>query len=91
MFSRGSRYAGLETYTVTRPDGTTITVTRLPLPDARPIVGYHPHPEGERLDHIAARYLHDPTAFWQLCDANNSLSPDALGARPYIGVPPRKR
>jgi len=33
MFAPSSRYAGLVTYTLTRPDGSTVIATRLPLPN----------------------------------------------------------
>jgi hypothetical protein len=36
--------------------------------------------EADRLDTIAAHYLGDPELFWQICDANNALSPDELTA-----------
>ncbi|WP_068076539.1 hypothetical protein [Novosphingobium lentum] len=88
MFTANSRYAGLGTYTVTLDDGRTVTATNLPVSQRGPVLGYHPRIEGDRLDLLAARYLKDPTAFWRLCDANTSFSPDALAARPLIGIPP---
>jgi hypothetical protein len=51
------------------------------------VTGYHQRRDGERLDLIAAQYLTDATATWRLCDANNSMVPDALGARSFIGIP----
>lgn len=87
MFAPDSRYAGLGTYTVTLPDGRKVTATNLPLPNAGPLLGYHPKVVGDRLDLLAARYLNHPTWSWKLCDANNSPSPDALIARPLIGIP----
>jgi hypothetical protein len=87
MFSPNSRYAGLATYAVTMPDGTMVTATRLPLPDPLALAGYHRRVVGDRLDLLAARYLKDPTFFWQLCDSNNAPVADALNARDLIGVP----
>ena len=29
--------------------------------------------EGERLDHLAARYFGDPEQFWRICDANGAM------------------
>jgi hypothetical protein len=89
MFFPGSRYETTGTYTVTLPNDKTVRVTKLPLPQSRAILGYHHRLEGQRLDLIANRYLKDPTAFWQLCDANNALVPDALAARDLIGIPPK--
>jgi hypothetical protein len=87
MFAPDSRYAGLGTYTVTLADGRVVTATNLPLPRPGALIGYHPKVVGDRLDLLAARYLNDPTWSWKLCDANNSPSPDALVARPLIGIP----
>jgi hypothetical protein len=87
MFASNSRYAGIATYTVTLPDGSMVTATRLPLPSPLALAGYHRRVVGDRLDLLAARYLKDPTFFWQLCDSNNAPVPDALDARELIGIP----
>jgi hypothetical protein len=87
MFASNSRYFALGTYTVTTTDGRVVTATRLPLPQAAPLAGFHRRVQGDRLDLLAARFLNDPTAFWRLCDANNSPAPDGLAARDLIGIP----
>jgi hypothetical protein len=87
MFASNSRYAQQLTYTVATADGRIVTVVRLPLPQSLPLAGYHPRIAGERLDLLSARYLNDATFFWRLCDANNAPAPDALAARPLIGIP----
>jgi hypothetical protein len=89
MFFPGSRYANSGTYTLTLPGGTTVAVTRLPLPSNRTLTGFHRRQQGQRLDLMASRYLADPTTFWQLCDANNAMVPDALAAHNLIGIPSR--
>ena len=91
MFSSNSRYAKTGTFTVTLPDGRTVTATRLPVPSRPQILGYHRRLDGQRLDLIAARYLSDATAFWRLCDANNSMSPDALASEEKVGIPEAAR
>ncbi len=87
MFAANSRYYGLGTYTVKLPGGRTVSATQLPLARPGPLLGYHPRVAGDRLDLLAARYLNEPTWTWKLCDANGSPSPDALIARPTIGIP----
>jgi hypothetical protein len=88
MFATDSRYVKLGTYTVTLPDGRMVTATRLwQSPASMGLAGYHTRAQGDRLDLLAARYLQDPTLFWQLCDANASPSAGALEARPLIGIP----
>jgi hypothetical protein len=89
MIFPGSRYQNTGTYTLTRPDGTVVTALRLPLPGPAVVRGYYRRRgDGQRLDLIANFFLKDATAFWQLCDANNAVVPDALAARDLIGIPP---
>jgi hypothetical protein len=85
MFTATSRYAGLDIAEtpVSNPDGTErlARYTRrrfLPRLDEQTLVGEHVVAPGERLDHIAARYLTDPTRFWLLCDANPVMRPAEL-------------
>jgi len=87
MFTSGSRYAGAGTYVVTRPDGSSVTVTRIPLPGSAPIVGWHRRLDTERLDLLAAYYLKDPTASWQLGWTNDALILEALERHELIAVP----
>lgn len=90
MFFPGSRYLNLASYSVTKTDGAVVSATRLPLPAQTPLLGYHRRLQGERLDLIASHYLSDATAFWRLCDNNNTMGPDALGARDLIGIPGKR-
>jgi hypothetical protein len=87
MFAPNSRYYGLATYTVTMPDGSVVTATRLPLPNPLMLAGYHRRVVGDRLDLLAARYLKDPTFFWRICDSNGAPAPDAVNARDLVGIP----
>ena len=87
MFFTGSRYENAGTTTVTRADGTVVTVTKLPLPATTPVRGYYRRPAGQRLDLIASYFLADPTAFWRLANADNVVVPDALAARDLVGIP----
>jgi hypothetical protein len=86
MFAPNSRYAKMPTSIVTLSDGRTVTAVTLPLPASPPLLGFHRRHTGQRLDLIASHYLADATGFWRLCDANDSMSPDALGARDLIGI-----
>ena len=87
MFFPGSRYAAAGTCQAVRADGTVVTVTCIPLPVPRSVLGWHQRAEGERLDLIAYHYLKDPAQAWVLCEANNCLVPDALAARELIAIP----
>ena len=83
-----SRYQNTVTYSVVRPDGSTVTALKLPQPGVAVVQGYYRQQNEQRLDLAANFFLQDATAFWQLCDANDSVVPDALAARPLIGIPP---
>ena len=50
------------------------------LPQANQLteIQIHQVTDGERLDHITARYLGDPEQFWRVCDANNAMNPPEL-------------
>jgi hypothetical protein len=87
VFAANSRYAEAGTYLVTLPDGTVVTVTRIPRPAAQRPVGWYPRGDAERLDVIAYRFLDDATKSWLLCDVNDAMSPDALAAHDRIGIP----
>ncbi|MEN6575309.1 MAG: LysM domain-containing protein [Phycisphaerales bacterium] len=85
MFDATSRYAKLtiETLTTTGPDGRQRQIRYVPrrfLPAAAEgtTMVEHVVTQGDRLDNIAARYLGDPTQFWQICDANQAMDPNAL-------------
>lgn len=87
MFFPNSRYAQMANYQKQRPDGSVVQVTRLPLPGPAVVLGFFRRSSGQRLDLIANRFLADATAFWRLCDANNTIVPDALANRDLVGIP----
>jgi hypothetical protein len=87
MFTPNSRYADAGTYQVTTHGGEVITVTRLPLPQPQPILGFHRRTNAERLDLLAFHYLGDATAAWRLGWANGAMSLDALGSHETIAIP----
>ena len=45
----------------------------LPQPERFAVLQEHSVSEGERIDHIAAKYLSDPAAFWRILDANGAM------------------
>jgi len=86
MFSRNSRYANVGPYTLRTARGI-VTATRLPIREVPAARGTHPRTDDQRPDHLAAHFLADATAFWRLCDANETIAPDALAARDRIVIP----
>jgi hypothetical protein len=94
LFPATSRYHGLETKKLEKPDGTTIIYLKrrfVPQPENFELLQEHVVTEDERLDNITAHYLSDPGQFWQICDANRAMRPDELtdtiGYRLHITLP----
>lgn len=89
MFEPTSRYSGLETAELTVLDAAgeprVVAYVRrrfvLGAPSTATLIS-HTVVQGERLDHLAARYLGDPTQFWRVCDANGVLRPEELVEEP---------
>lgn len=81
-FPPSSRYHRTPVATLkTAADGREIVYLKrrfVPPPERFALLQEHVVTEGERLDHLAARYLGDPEAFWRLCDANGAIRPDEL-------------
>jgi hypothetical protein len=93
-FPPTSRYHQTPIATLTLPDGREVAYLKrrlVPPPELFALLQEHAVTEGERLDHIAARYLGDPEQFWRLCDANGAIRPDELlepvGRRVRITLP----
>lgn len=93
-FPPTSRYHETPVAKLARADGREVAyLTRrfVPPPERFALIQEHAVSAGERLDHIAARYLGDPEQFWRICDANGALRPDDLleppGRRLRITLP----
>ena len=84
-FPPTSRYYGIDTATLKTTDGRTVVYLRrrfLPSPDRFALLQLHVVSEGERLDHVAAKYMEDPEAFWRIADANGAMRPEELTENP---------
>jgi hypothetical protein len=85
VFEPNSRYFPLETAELELPEGRVVRYVRrrfIPPPTASTDAISHAVRQGERLDHLAFRYLGDPTQFWRICDANGVLRPAELTEEP---------
>ena len=89
-----SRYYGIEVATLETVDGKQIRFLRrrfLPPSAGFAVLREHVVSDGERMDHVAARELGDPEAFWRICDANDAMRPEDLttviGRRLRITLP----
>jgi hypothetical protein len=93
-FSPTSRYYGMETTTLEKPDGKIVAYIRrrfVPAPERFALLYEHVVTQDERLDNITAKYLGDPEQFWRVCDGNGAMRPDELtetiGRRLRITLP----
>lgn len=92
LLSEGSRYYGLPVLAMELNGRTVKYFGRrlLPDPDTLALLQEHEVAQGERLDHVAARYLGDAEQFWRLCDANGAMRPvelEEIGRRLRITLP----
>jgi hypothetical protein len=83
MIDETSRYYGLDTGTMTTPDGRVVRYVQrrmLPQGDTMPLLVEVTVTQGDRLDLIAAHTLGDAEQAWRIYDANNAMNPfDLLG------------
>jgi nucleoid-associated protein YgaU len=85
LFPPSSRYYGIPAATITTAAGVLeIYLQRRFLPPLEVVLSLQQHKvsQGERLDHIAFRYLGDPEQFWRIADANTEMIADRLTAFP---------
>lgn len=92
MNDPASRYERLPTWERVTPDGDAQLLRQPRLPpatetDRRIRVG-----AGQRLDHLAGRYLGDPYAWWRIADAHPGIEIDELDTPDrWLGLPGRGR
>lgn len=82
-----SRYATTPTYLVPDHRGRLVSVVAVPDRPRQAIAGVHLLQQGERPDHLAARYLDNPTAFWRIAEANDAMGAEWLTERREITIP----
>jgi hypothetical protein len=85
MFDTKSRYFPLATKTlsVTDPDGQIREIRYverrfLPPLDSSTTLFEHVVAQGDRLDNVTAKYFGDPTQYWRVADANDTMRPEEL-------------
>jgi len=88
LFSITSRYKSIETASLDNHGETVVYIRRrfLPQADNFSLLQVYTVKEGDRLDNIANQFLGDPEKFWQLCDANTVMHPEALTATPGTAI-----
>lgn len=87
MFDDKSRYKKREQITVKDRKGREVKVVTPTEATAQPILGYHLRKQGQRTDHLAAKYLNNPAGFWQISEANDAMLPEALTEKQEVAIP----
>jgi hypothetical protein len=84
VFGPGSRYASIDTATLTVEGVEVVYVRRrfLPQPDDLAQIGTEVVRPGDRLDNVAGRSMGDPELFWRLADGNRAMDPNDLTVVP---------
>lgn len=88
VFDRKSRYA--RHATIVQADdrlGRRVSCLTPATPPKKPELGLHKRREGQRLDHLSARYLDDPAGFWEIAEANDAMAPEAAADLPLVRIP----
>jgi hypothetical protein len=87
MFDDKSRYASEEQYEMIDRRGRKVMV--VPVPDApvQSLLGYHALLQGQRPDHLAAKYLNNAAGFWRIAELNDCMLPEELSEKPEIAIP----
>ena len=87
MFDAKSRYAKQETYLVTDRRGRTVSVVTPPDAPDETLRGYHLRRQGQRLDHLAYKYLKNAAGFWRICEINDVIQAEMLSQADEIAIP----
>jgi|SRR5690349_16032098 len=84
MFDPNSRYAKIQTASLTDAEGREVSYVRrrfVPRSEDLPTLAEISVTQSDRLDLLTGRTLGDPEQFWRVCDASNAMNPPDLTAR----------
>jgi hypothetical protein len=87
LFDPKSRYAGLPTVLMVDARGRTVEVVPPAPPPEQTLRGRHLRRQGERADHLAARYLSDPAGYWRIAEMNDAMTAEVLSERRDLDIP----
>ena len=91
MFDPKSRYYRIATVHFMDVRGRIVTVVP-PAPALKQVfLGIHVRREGERSDHLAARYLFDPAGYWRLAEMNDAMTAEVLTELREVVIPSREQ
>lgn len=87
MFGQNSRYYPVAQYPMTDRQGRTVMVVAVPPAPALTLLGYHILKQGQRLDHLANKYIKDAAGFWKICELNDVMLAEDLTEQLKIAIP----
>ncbi|MEP6714014.1 MAG: hypothetical protein ABJC09_00480 [Terriglobia bacterium] len=87
MFDANSRYLKVPTYAVKDHRGRVVNVVETPADPNEGLLGIHVLRQGERLDHLAYKYLNDPAGYWRIAERNEVILPEQLSEKREIEIP----
>jgi hypothetical protein len=90
VFDATSRYvlfAGLTTATDRKGRVVPCVLPARVPPESN--LGIHRRREGQRLDHLANRYMGDPTAFWRIAAHNEAMTVEQIAETDLVPIPVR--
>jgi hypothetical protein len=90
IFDAKSRYATPPSVLMVDGRGRTVEVIPPSLPQPQALLGRHQRRQGERPDHLAARYLADPTAWWAIGWINDAMTAEVLSELREPAIPVRR-
>ena len=88
VFEKSSRYVKYATvYPATDRKGRPVqALSPAEIPPANEL-GEHLRRDGQRLDHLAAHYLNEPTSYWRIAHMNDAMSAEVLTDERIIKIP----
>ena len=90
MFDAKSRYFKVTPYIMKDHRGRDVTVVPFAPAPEQSLLGIHFFKQGERLDHLAAKYLSDPAGYWRIAEQNDVIFPEVLSEAREIEIPGKK-
>lgn len=91
MFIKKSRYVKQTVFKVIDSRDRLVSVVLPPKKPAQTFLGYHVLKQGQRLDHMASKYLQDHQGFWRIAEFNNVMQAEQLCEKPEIAIPKERR
>lgn len=91
MFEKKSRYAKQTVHEAVDSRGRTVSIVLPPDKPKQTLLGFHQRKQGQRIDHMAYKYLQDYQGFWRIAEMNNAMHSEQLSEKSEIAIPKEKQ